>query len=101
MRRSERNKAWTNRCPRGHTNVPSYLTRNILDTPSILYSTKPVLYETGYKEYPYAFAGSCFPVRWNDKLYIVSAYHCFENHEVLPEKTLYPIPNYKNKWFRF
>ena len=59
----------------------------------ILNSTKPVLYETGYVEWPYAYAGSCYPVRWKNNLYIISAHHCYKNHNVKPEKTLYPIPN--------
>jgi len=63
--------------------------------PSITSSTKPVLYETGYEEWPYAYSGSCYPVRWGDNLYIISAHHCYTNHDVKPEKTLYPIPNSK------
>jgi hypothetical protein len=63
------------------------------DIPHILKSTQPLLYETGFEEYPYAYAGSCFPVRWGQRLYIVSAYHCYENHQVTPENTLYAIPS--------
>jgi len=51
----------------------------MMEVPNILDSTKPVLYQTGYEEWPYAYAGSCFPVRWKNNLYIVSAFHCFEN----------------------
>lgn len=69
--------------------------------PSILNSTKPILYETGYKEWPYAYAGSCFPVRWKSNLYVVSAYHCFENHLVAPECTLYPVPTKPEDFFSF
>lgn len=69
--------------------------------PTILESTKPVLYETGYEQWPYAYAGSCFPVRWKENLYIVSAFHCFENHQVNPENTLYPIPGNSNEFFGF
>jgi hypothetical protein len=63
--------------------------------PSVINSTQPILYETGYKEWPYAYAGSCYPVRWNKNLYIISAYHCYENHGVKPEITLYSIPKSK------
>ncbi|NTU50085.1 MAG: hypothetical protein HGA87_04230 [Desulfobulbaceae bacterium] len=35
------------------------------DIPNILKSTQPLLYETGFDEWPYAYAGSCFPVRWD------------------------------------
>jgi len=72
-----------------------------MDTPPILEATKPVLYETGYDEWPYSYAGSCFPVRWGNKLYIVSAFHCYENHQLNPEDTLYPIPADKNEFFGF
>jgi len=67
----------------------------------ILQSTMPLLYDTGFQDYPYAYAGSCFPVRWGEKLYIVSAYHCYKNHEVTPEHTLYPIPSNSTSFFGF
>ena len=73
----------------------------MIEAPDILDSTKPVLYETGYEEWPYAYAGSCFPVRWKNNLYIVSAFHCFENHQVEPEATLYPIPTDTEQFFGF
>lgn len=63
------------------------------DVPEILKSTQPLIYETGCDEWPYAYAGSCFPVRWGENLYIVSAYHCYVNHQVTPENTLYSIPS--------
>jgi hypothetical protein len=72
-----------------------------MNIPSILKSTKPILYETGYDEWPYAYAGSCFPIRWKKTLYIVSAYHCFENHQINPEDTLYPIPTDQSSFFGF
>lgn len=71
------------------------------ETPSILKSTQPLLYETGVDEYPYAYAGSCFPVRWGQKLYIVSAYHCYENHQVAPESTVYSIPSDSSSFFGY
>lgn len=67
----------------------------------LLDSTKPILYETGHKEWPYAYAGSCFPVRWKNNLYVVSAFHCFENHQVEPEGTLYPIPTKPEQYFSY
>ncbi len=72
-------------------------------TPEILESTQPLLYETDseYPEYPYAYAGSCFPVRWKEHLFIISAYHCYENHGIDPEKTLYPIPSCPESFFGF
>lgn len=73
----------------------------MMKTPNILDSTQPILYETGYEEWPYAYAGSCFPVRWKNYLYIVSAFHCFENHQVEPERTLYPIPTDTKLFFGF
>ena len=69
--------------------------------PKILESTKPVLYETGYDEWLYSYAGSCFPVRWKNNIYIVSAFHCYENHQVKPEDTLYPIPKKLDEYFGF
>ncbi|WP_339843211.1 hypothetical protein [uncultured Halopseudomonas sp.] len=72
-----------------------------MSVPEILMSTQPVMYETGYEDWPYAYAGSCFPVKWRDKLYIVSAFHCFENFDVKPESTLYPIPGSNTEFFGF
>ena len=72
-----------------------------MDIPKILDSTKPVLYETGYEEWPYSYAGSCYPVRWKSNLYIVSAFHCYENHQVKPEDTLYSIPIEQDNFFGF
>lgn len=71
------------------------------DIPEILKSTQPLLYETGFEEWPYAYAGSCFPVRWGSTLYIVSAFHCYENHQVVPEDTLYAIPSDQRNFFGF
>lgn len=71
------------------------------EVPTILDSTKPLLYETGYEEWPYAYSGSCFPIRWRNNLYIVSAFHCYENHQVKPENTLYPIPIETDRFFGF
>jgi len=73
----------------------------MIEIPSILESTKPILYETGYDEWMYSYAGSCFPVRWGMNLYIVSAFHCYENHKVKPEDTLYPIPINQNEFFGY
>lgn len=70
-------------------------------TPTILESTKPLLYETGNDDWPYSYAGSCFPVRWRSNLYIVSAFHCYEKREVNPEATLYPIPTTTAEYFGF
>lgn len=69
--------------------------------PEILNSTQPLLYDTGFEEWPYGYAGSCFPVLWGGTLYIVSAYHCYENHKIAPENTLYPIPCDKENFFGF
>lgn len=71
------------------------------DIPKILKSTQPLLYETGFDEWPYGYAGSCFPVRWKKSLYIVSAYHCYENHQIAPESTLYSIPSDERSFFGF
>lgn len=67
--------------------------------PEILKSTQPLLYETGFDEWPYGYAGSCFPVRWKERLYIVSAHHCYENHQVAPENTLYSTPPNQRNFF--
>lgn len=75
--------------------------QSMIEPPEIIYSTKPILYETGYDEWPYAYAGSCFPARWKNKLYIVSAYHCFKNHQVDPEAILYPIPIKSDHFFGY
>lgn len=70
-------------------------------TKNILYSTQPILYETGCEDWPYALLGSCFPVRWENKLYIISAFHCYENHKLKPENTLYPFPGDECKFVGF
>ena len=69
--------------------------------PSILKSTQPLLYETEYEDWPYSYAGTCFPVRWKNDLYIVSALHCYENYAINPECTCYPIPINEREFFGF
>ena len=59
----------------------------------ILNYTKPLLYDTDYQGYEYANAGSCFLLKWQEKLYIISAKHCFKNHKVKAKDIMYPIPN--------
>lgn len=58
----------------------------------LLNSTKPIIYETGVAEYPYAFAGTCFPVRYGPDLYIVSAEHCYSNRMIDAKQTMYLSP---------
>jgi hypothetical protein len=58
----------------------------------LLASTEPILYETFCDEYIYAYSGTCYPVKYSGRLFIVSANHCFENSGISPEQTLYPIP---------
>jgi hypothetical protein len=41
-----------------------------INTPSIINSTKPVLYDTGDVNFPYAYAGTCYPVKWENNFYI-------------------------------
>lgn len=65
---------------------------------AILELTKPILYSTDYEKWPYAYAGTCFPIKWANNLYLVSALHCYFNHNILPKDTLYPIPNTKGEF---
>lgn len=67
----------------------------------LMKSTKPILYETGSDEWPYAFSGTCFPVRYNGTLFIVSAFHCYNNFNIEPENTLYPRPDDPTGFFAF
>ena len=67
----------------------------------LLNSTKPILYETGFDEWPYALSGTCFPVRYGDALFIVSANHCYDNIGISPEQTLYPRPDDPSGFFGF
>ncbi len=67
----------------------------------LLKSTKPILYETGADEWPYAFSGTCYPVKYNKTLYIVSAFHCYSNFKIKPENTLYPRPENPTGFFAF
>ncbi len=59
---------------------------------NLLSSTKPVLYKTTSEQWPYALSGTCFPLRFKDKLYIVSAFHCFSNYEIEPKQLFYLSP---------
>ena len=72
-----------------------------IQEPSILSSTQPILCETGIEDWPYGYFGTCFPIRWENDLYIVSALHCYENHEISPECTCYPIPINEREFFGF
>ena len=67
----------------------------------LLKSTKPILYETGHDEWPYAFSGTCYPVKHNKALFIVSAFHCYSNFKIAPENTLYPRPDDPTGFFAF
>jgi hypothetical protein len=58
----------------------------------LLKSTKPILYETSEEGWPYALSGTCYPVKFNNTLFIVSAYHCYSNWNIKPENTLYSRP---------
>ncbi len=72
-----------------------------MSQPVVISLTMPLLYETEVEDWPYAFAGSCFPVRWKNALYIVSAFHCIENHRLKPESTLYPMLPSTKEFFGF
>lgn len=67
----------------------------------LLESTKPILYETQSQEWPYALSGTCYPVKYNRALYIISAFHCYSNINIRPECTLYPRPDDSSKFFAF
>ncbi len=67
----------------------------------LLKSTKPILYETGTEEWPYAFSGTCYPVKYEGALFIVSAFHCYSNVQIEPENTLYPRPDDPTGFFAF
>lgn len=68
---------------------------------ALLNSTKPILYETGNDAWPYALSGTCYPVKYNGSLFIVSAFHCYENSSIQPEQTLYPRPDDPSCFFAF
>lgn len=72
-----------------------------IQEPSILNSTQPILCETGCEDWPYSYAGSCYPIRWRNDLYIVSAFHCYGNRAISPECTCYPIPIDERQFFGF
>lgn len=67
----------------------------------LLNSTKPIVFETGEEEWPYALSGTCYPVKYNGVLFIVSAFHCYSNLKIKPENTLYPRPDNSNRFFAF
>jgi hypothetical protein len=67
----------------------------------LLESTQPILYETGYDGYEYAFAGTCYPVKYGSDLFIISAEHCFSNHNIKPQDTLFPIPGKPREFYGF
>jgi hypothetical protein len=63
--------------------------------------TKPILYETNIEKYPYAYAGTCFPIKWKNILYIITAKHCIKNHKISEEDILYPNPNDSRDFLAF
>ncbi len=65
----------------------------------LLDATKPIIYETGVEEYPYALSGTCYPVRYHRNLFVVSAFHCYKNFNIEPEQTLYPRPANPTEFF--
>lgn len=67
----------------------------------LLKSTKPIIYETGQEEWPYALSGTCYPVKYDGTLFVVSAFHCYKNFNIQPESTLYPSPNDPTGFFAF
>lgn len=71
------------------------------DVNALLGSTRPILYETGSDEWPYAYSGSCFPVKFRRQLFVVSAFHCYVNFGIEPEQTLYPRPDAPSGFFGF
>ena len=75
-----------------------------MSTPSIddlLQSTKPIIFETGVDARPYDYSGTCYPVKYNVALFIVSAFHCYKNFGIKPENTLYPRPDDPRGFFAF
>ena len=67
----------------------------------LLQATKPILFETNDEESPYGLCGTCYPVKYKNDLFIVSAFHCYDNFEVDPKNTLYPRPEDPNSFFAF
>lgn len=67
----------------------------------VIDATSPLLFLTDEADFPYAYGGSCYPVKWKDQLYIVSAFHCYDNLSIKPENTLYPIPQTNVNFFGF
>ncbi len=72
-----------------------------MDINELLMSTKPILYDTGDEHWPYAYSGTCFPVRFRDALYVVSADHCYKNFGIEPQQTMYPMPGDPRTAFPF
>jgi hypothetical protein len=72
-----------------------------MNHPNVLEATKPLLYETGVEEYPYQYAGTCFPLRCYGELYILSAKHCYTNHQLKPECTLFPVSTDPRSFYAF
>lgn len=68
---------------------------------ALLNSTKPIVFDTKTPEWPYAYCGTCFPVRFRETLYIVSADHCYTNFAITPPQTLYMTPNDLHTAFAF
>ncbi|MCC6444125.1 MAG: hypothetical protein IT210_11815 [Armatimonadetes bacterium] len=67
----------------------------------IINTTKPILFETSLEEFPYGLVGTCYPVKYNGSLYIVSAFHCYSKYELKPEQTCYPRPDDPTDFFAF
>ena len=72
-----------------------------MDIDGLLNSTRPILYDTGVDGWPYAYSGTCFPVRFGHTLYVVSADHCFRNFSIEPQQLMYPRPGRPREAFAF
>ncbi len=72
-----------------------------MDINELLRSTRPIFYDTGDEDWPYAYSGTCFPVRFRKTLYVVSADHCFKNFGIEPKQTMYLTPGDPRMAFGF
>lgn len=70
----------------------------------ILEYVQGIVYETDIIDYPVAFSGTCFPIRWGDVLFVITARHCFENKKTLNEdrgRFYYHLPQKSTDAVRF
>jgi hypothetical protein len=68
---------------------------------SVLDLTQGIIWETGLEGYDYSVTGSCFPLRYKNSLYIVTALHVLRNLCREPKDMMYIVGSDKRNAFSY